>query len=170
MSEPETHSDESDSPSPANVTTQPPTPSLRQRATSIASAGILIAIIATPIAGFLWLRGAIIHETEMNALWHTQTMLIRHLFRTRGEWPRSWDDLEEDFQPTNNSKRTDSIKTLQEHVDVDFNLDVRSIDPAETDEPPSFISLKSRRHATETQTANRQLREYIVKLRVRPMN
>jgi len=135
------------------------------RVTNVLAAGILLTVFATPIAGFLWLRGAVVHETEVNALWHTQTMLIRHLVRTRGEWPRSWDDLEEDFQPTNNSHRSDSIDTLRDNVNVDFDLDTQSVDVKETDSPPEFISLKSGRLAAETLRANRQLQEHIGKSR-----
>ncbi len=148
---------------PSVETAAPLKPNLRQRVKSIAAAVILIAIFATPIAGFIWLRGTIVRETEMNALWHTQTMLIRHLVRTRGDWPASWDDLEEDFQPTNKSHRTDSSSTLHAYVEVDFEVDPQTADVDETDEPPSFIALKSGRLEGETQKANRQLREYIGK-------
>ncbi|MCA9028840.1 MAG: hypothetical protein KDA86_26795 [Planctomycetaceae bacterium] len=160
MTQPENQSRESDSPSADSPIAKP---NLRQRIVAMAAAVIVLIIVGTPLAGFLWLRSAVVRETEWNALWHTQTMIIRHLARTRGEWPRSWDDLEPDFQPTNHSHRTDSTQTLHDCVNVDFDLDLQEVDLSETEDPPKFISLKSGRLETETIKVNRELQESLKK-------
>lgn len=141
--------------------------SLRRRLTSIASIIILAIILLAPIIAFFWLRGTLIREREDNALWHTQTMLIRYLARTRGEWPDSWDDLEADFQPTNHSQRTDSIESLKCRVHINFEVDLDLVDLDETEDCQAFISLKSGRLPGETTRANRKLREFIRKSRSR---
>lgn len=164
MTHTENHGLESDSPSAASPIAKP---DLRQRLVAMAAAVIVLIIVGTPVVGFLWLRSAVIRETEWNALWHTQTMIIRHLSRTKGEWPRSWEDLEPDFQPTNHSHRTDSTQTLHDCVNVDFDLDLQKVDLSETDDPPVFIALKSGRLEAETIKVNRELETYLKKSRDR---
>lgn len=92
-------------------------------------------------------------------------MLVRHLVRTRGGWPQSWGDLEEDFEPTNHSKRSDRIDTLKELVTIDFEQDPDAVDLTTTDEPPSFLALKSGAQVAESTKANRQLLKFIGRIR-----
>jgi hypothetical protein len=124
---------------------------------------MLLMIFLTPAVGFWWLHDMAAEAVERNALDHTRDMLIRHVSRTHGQWPGSWDDLAADFEPADAGYGTPSLDALKEVVAVDFTFDPRSAagDDVDRASPPRVIWLKSRPDAVDGRKVNARLIEVL---------
>ncbi len=120
---------------------------------------ILLLIVLTPAVGFWWLRDMAREAGERSALSHTRDMLIRHVARTRGAWPGSWDDLEEDFEPADADYGTPGLGVLKQAVGIDFTFDPQSVaeDQASDEKPPKIIWLKGLPDTDDVGEANARL-------------
>ncbi len=129
------------------------------RTSSVAAVLILLLIFLTPAVGFWWLRDMAQEAGERSALSHTRDMLIRYVVRTRGAWPVSWDDLEEDFEPADADYGTPEIDVLKRGVGVDFKFDPESVvgDQASDEKPPRIIWLKDLPDTDDVREANARL-------------
>ena len=133
------------------------------RLSTILAALILLSIFVLPAAGFWWLRSTSHNVVESYRLAHARDMLIRHLVRTGGQWPRSWEDLAEDFEPTNSNYRTPGLDVIQEHVEVDFDADVSVLLEKAANPHASIrvIRLKGQAASPAVDEANDLLLEYL---------
>jgi len=123
-----------------------------------AAALIVLGIFLTPAVGFLWLRMMSTRAIEAAALSHARDMLLVHFYRTRGEWPNSWEDLAKDFEPADAGYQTESLEALQELIDIDFTFDVATLDAHSAPEPvPRVIWLKSQPDSELVAGANAHL-------------
>jgi len=160
--------DDSSRNSPEAAETSPPqSEKLSNRASNVAAVAILLLIFLTPAAGFWWLRGMARQAAERNALSHTRDMLIRYMARTRGEWPRSWNDLKPDFKPADAGYGTLNIDELKEIVQIDFAFDPESVreNRPHRDEPPRIIRLKRRPDSPDVRQVNARIVEVLGKRR-----
>ena len=98
--------------------------------------------------------------TEANLLSHTRDMLLRHVARTKGRWPRSWDDMAADFEPVNVGYGTPSLEVLESAVAVDFELDLPQwlATPANPDVPTRVFWLRNSQSSPAELQANARLR------------
>ena len=104
---------------------------------------IVLLIFLTPALGFVWLRAMSRETAQRSALWHTRDMLIRHFTRTLGEWPQSWGDLEEDFEPADAGYGTPSLDVLKQQVEVDFGFDAATFLKEQNPSVPRIVWLKN---------------------------
>lgn len=130
--------------------------------TRIAGA-ILLLILLTPAIGFWWLRSMAREAVERSALNHTRDMLIRHMARTRGQWPRSWKDLAPDFEPADAGYGTPDVETLQAAVRVDFDFDPASVDgeSANHKDVPRVLWLREHTDTDDVREANMRVLEVL---------
>lgn len=121
---------------------------------------IVLLIFLMPAVGFFWLRAMSRETADRSALSHAQGMLLRHDARTRGTWPRSWDDLAKDFEPADDNADygTPSFDELKERVEVDFEWDVETALADET-ASPRIIWLNGRPDTEAVTDANARLAE-----------
>jgi hypothetical protein len=120
---------------------------------------ILLLIFLTPAVGFWWLHEMAAEAVERNSLDHARDMLIRHVDRTRGTWPASWDDLAADFKPADAGYGTPSLDALKEVVAIDFTYDPKSAARKQMARaaPPRIIWLKSRPDTADVRQVNARL-------------
>lgn len=130
------------------------------RASRVAAALIVLLIFLIPLAGFVWLRTVSRQVAGDAVLSHAANMLVRYSARTRGEWPDSWEDLEEDFEPADANFGTPSLDVMKEAVAIDFDADLSAL-PSPDDEapPPRLLWLRERPDSPEVQATNRRLIE-----------
>lgn len=130
------------------------------RASRIAAGLIVLLIFLIPLAGFVWL-GRVSRQVARDAvLAHAANMLVRYSARTRGQWPDSWDDLEEDFEPADANFGTPSLAVMKEAVEIDFAADLSSLPaPDEQTPPPRLLWLRERPDSPEVRATNRRLIE-----------
>ena len=133
------------------------------RLSNIAAGMILLLIFLTPAVGFWWLHDMAAEAIERNSLDHTRDMLIRHVARTHGKWPASWDDLAADFEPADAGYGTPSLDVLKEAVAIDFAFNPKSAarDHKARVNPPRIIWLKSRPDAADVRQVNARLIEVL---------
>jgi hypothetical protein len=108
-----------------------------------AARAIILSIFLTPLIGFVWLRTMSVRAAEQSALWHARDMILIHLGRTGGEWPRSWKELEDDFEAADADYRSRSFKAVRDRVEINFTLDPQQL----VDDPPGrprLLWLKDR--------------------------
>ncbi len=129
------------------------------RASSFAAVVILLLIFLTPAIGFWWLRDMAREAGERSALAHTRDMLIRHVARTRGAWPASWNDMQEDFKPADADYGTPDWDVLKRIVEVDFAFNPESLakDRFDVEEPPRVVWLKDRPDTNDVRAINASL-------------
>lgn len=111
-----------------------------------AGAGLIVLLIfLTPLVGFIWLRTMSQAAAEQSALWHTRDMIIVHFARSRGAWPQSWEDLEDDFKPADAGYQNPDIEAVQKLVEVDFDFDVVELEQdVKPKQPLRVLWLKDR--------------------------
>jgi hypothetical protein len=118
------------------------------RVQSVASVVILSSVVLAPLVGGCWLYRGLDAEADRRALTHTTWMIVRYLIRTEGAWPASWDDLEPDFAPTNNSYRTPDRGVLEQRVIIDFSWDPQSAMDETSDRPGPLRLVNGRKSRT----------------------
>ena len=119
---------------------------------------IVLAILLTPAVGFVWLRVMSTRAIEAAALSHARDMVIVHFARTHGEWPTSWEDLADDFEPADSGYQTENLEALQEFVDIDFDFDVTTLEADTAPEPvPRVVWLKNQPESDIVAAANAHL-------------
>lgn len=58
------------------------------------------------------------------AVWWVADMVVEHMKANQNEWPKSWSDLEDDYQTcVARSRQPWSFDELSQHVTVDWNVD-----------------------------------------------
>ena len=119
-------------------------------------------IFVIPATGFWWLREMARTAQERNALAHVRDMVIVHCIRSNGEWPRSWEDLADDFEPANSRYGTQAMDVLKEIVVIDFTIDLNAV---LADEAPHDTLLVIRlKHGAESEAVhaiNKRLLDYL---------
>ncbi|MBX3436515.1 MAG: hypothetical protein KF861_03420 [Planctomycetaceae bacterium] len=137
--------------------------SLGNRASNLVALAMLLLIFLTPAAGFWWLRGMSREMVERNAVNHTRDILIRYTIRTRGQWPQSWDDLAEDFEPADAGYGIADIDELKHIIEVDFAFDPQAPGALDENSPsaPRIIRLKGGADADHVREANAKLAEHL---------
>src|SRR5690606_23902713 len=127
-------------------------------ASRIAAALIVLLIFLLPLGGFVWLRIVSRQAAADAVLSHAANMLVRYSARTRGQWPDSWDDLEQDFEPADANFGTPSLEVMKEAVAIDFDADLSAL-PSPDDEapPPRLLWLRDRPDSPEVEQTNRRL-------------
>jgi hypothetical protein len=130
------------------------------RASRIAAGLIVLLIFLIPLAGFVWLRQVSRQVAEDAVLAHAANMLVRYSARTRGQWPASWDDLAEDFEPADANFGTPSLDVMKQAVAIDFDADLSSLPtPDEQTPPPRLLWLRERPDSPQVRATNRRLIE-----------
>jgi uncharacterized protein HemX len=144
------------------ASTEAPAANAPSRAARIAAGLIVLLIFLIPVAGFVWLRQVSRQVAGDAVLSHAANMLVRYSARTRGQWPSSWDDLEEDFEPADANFGTPSLDVMKQAVAIDFAADLSAL-PAvdEQTPPPRLLWLRERPDSPEVQAANRWLIEFL---------
>jgi hypothetical protein len=118
---------------------------------------IIVAVLAVLLAGgsFIVWFGYQVYRVPLDAysVWWTADLVIEHMERHSGSWPRSWDELrttsEQAYKGTGSTNRDgtmiaefrprDSIEELQQRVEVDWKADPKELVKAEIkDTSPPF--------------------------------
>ena len=133
------------------------------RVSTLLSALIVLLVFLLPAAGFWWLRTTSQAVVENNLLAHTRDMVIRHLARTGGGWPRSWEDLAEDFEPADANYGTRSLDVLKARVELEFDVDLPALvaAPPDLNAPLRVIQLKGQAPSPVVDDLNVRLLEYL---------
>ncbi|MCL4692369.1 MAG: hypothetical protein KJ060_07655, partial [Candidatus Hydrogenedentes bacterium] len=123
--------------------------------------GVFTAIGAAGLCGVGWfLYQAIQIPTDAYAVWWTADLVIEHMERNGGAWPKSWDDLRSAYDTADKGnvsterdgttivefRPRDSIEELQKRVEIDWNADPTALVNTDfSDQGPPFrvIGLKS---------------------------
>jgi hypothetical protein len=130
------------------------------RASRIAAGLIVLMIFLIPLAGFVWLRQVSRQVAGDAVLAHAANMLVRYSARTHGQWPESWDDLKEDFEPADANFGTASLDVMKQAVAIDFEADLSALPaPDAQTPPPRLLWLRNRPDSPEVQAANQRLIE-----------
>lgn len=102
---------------------------------------IFLAIVALAAIGCA-VGGYAIDRTTKNAyaVWWVADMVVEHLKANEHEWPRSWDDLKDDYETcASRSGQPWTFEQLRSRVNVDFNADVEKLrSSAKEDSEPNF--------------------------------
>lgn len=97
---------------------------------------VVIAAIGCAVGGYL------IDRTTRNAyaVWWVADMVVEHLRANEQEWPRSWEDLQDDYETcVSRSGQPWTFEQLRSRVTVDFNADVEKLRAsAKEDSEPDF--------------------------------
>jgi hypothetical protein len=142
------------------ASTDAPAPDTPSRVARITAGLIVLLIFLIPLAGFVWLRQVSRQVAGDAVLAHAANMLVRYSARTRGQWPDSWDDLEEDFEPADANFGTPSLAVMKQAVEIDFAADLSSLPaPDEQTPPPRLLWLRERPDSPEVRATNRRLIE-----------
>lgn len=144
---------------------------------------IIVAAIATilALAGFVVWLGYQVAEVPRDAyaVWWTADLVIEHMEKNHGDWPRSWDDLrstgEQAYKGTVSTNRDgtviaefrprDTINELQQRVEIDWKADPKELAKADFKEkgPPFRViwlrSGKSRHYSGKE--PNQMILEYL---------
>ena len=114
---------------------------------------IIVAVLAIVLAGvgfLIWsayrLKGA---SLDAYAAWWTADLVIEHMERNGGSWPRSWDELRPTSEAYGGTASTTprikefrpraSIEDLQQRVELDWKADPKELVKAEfTESGPPF--------------------------------
>lgn len=140
--------------------TESSSPDGPSRSARVAASMIVLLIIVIPLAGFVWLRQVSRQVAGDAVLAHAANMLVRYSARTGGEWPDSWEDLEEDFEPADANFGTPSLDVMKEAVAIDFAADPSALaSPDDEAIPPRLVWLRKRPDSPEVQATNRRLIE-----------
>lgn len=123
--------------------------------------GLFFVMIAA-VVGFsaLGRRRAFEYHERIAVIWQTHDMLAKYMTEHDGQWPRSWDDLQETFVLTNYGYGAPSLDWLRDRIEVDFNFDPDSVTSPELANDSAFqvLRLPDAVEDRETREANRRLR------------
>jgi hypothetical protein len=125
----------------------------------------IIVVVVTALlalAGFVVWLGYQVSQVPRDAyaMWWTADLVIEHMEKNHGTWPRSWDELrstsEQAYKGTVSTNRDriviaefrprDTINELQQRVEVDWNADPKELSKADFKEkslPFRVIWLRS---------------------------
>lgn len=80
------------------------------------------------------------------AAWWVGDLVIDHMDRTGGRWPREWDDLREDYDAAiKRSGKVWTFEDLMKHIEVDWNADPAQLATAEPNKHgPPFHVIRAR--------------------------
>jgi hypothetical protein len=106
------------------------------------------------------------------AQWWVADMVIEHMERNDGNWPRSWDDFAEPYEIcAGRSGRPWSFEELRNRVTVDFDADPARLASAAATQTPPFhvIYLRSgKEHHWEGKEPNQMILDYLSERAKRP--
>jgi hypothetical protein len=109
------------------------------RVTGLRLCAILLAVlVSTTVIAAIWTYRSVtgtFHDAY--ATWHAGDAVAYHLQRT-GEWPRSWEDLRQDFASVQNYGPDDAFESIRNTVDIDF-----CVDPARLKALPEWTDLSN---------------------------
>jgi hypothetical protein len=132
----------------------------------IVVAVLIVAAIGVSTAAVLFFRhmGQVVDDCYMQE--HVAYMLIEHMERNGGAWPRSWDDLEEARETREGSGSGQwSATAMQERCRIDFAAKPADLVKvvARADEPPFLVVWLSdgARHHWSGGEPNRILYDYL---------
>jgi hypothetical protein len=153
---------------------------MRKWAIRVAVFGMIL-LVASVVGFFAWLfyHTHAVLKPEAYAVWQTADLVIDHMERHNGAWPRGWDDLRPPTTPPAGGvsvaerggaveasfRPVADIERLRELVEVDWSADPRELARAADggDSPPfRVIWLKSgRRTAFEGCEPNQLIHDYL---------
>ena len=123
-------------------------------------------------AGVSVYRTVYVVVPDAYAQWWVADMVIEHMERNDGAWPKSWDDLREPYTIcAGRSGPSWSFDELRERVEVDFNTDPDQLIAAASDASPPFrvIYLRSGgQHHWEGREPNQMILSYLNERSNRP--
>ena len=123
---------------------------------------VLFVALISAFVGFSTLgrRRAFEYHERFAVTWQTHDMLAKYITEHNGQWPRSWDDLQESFVSTNYGYGAPSLDWLRDRIEVDFDFDPDSVASTEQANDNAFqvLRLPNAVEDRETREANRRLR------------
>jgi hypothetical protein len=139
-------------------------PSKTLRFSILALLAMLVIGIASVTVYFVNLLGSLAQFPDAYASDWTAIFVIEHLKSTDGEWPRSWDDLRDEYDTmAEPSHYAWSFTELQERVVFDWTADVDQV--ANADPPIGVFRLASGKHVSFDGDPNVLIRDYLVSKR-----
>lgn len=91
---------------------------------------LIIVVVLSGVAATGWFYANRVNRTIRGsyAVWWAADMCIEHLEANGGTWPRSWDDLRDDYQTcVNRSGQPWTFDEIRERVEIDWDADPQQL-------------------------------------------
>lgn len=100
---------------------------------------VVVAIAAVISLGLSWLNRANQSLRGAYAVWWVANMCVEHMDANNGEWPRSWDDLRDDYQTcVARSGQPWTFGELSQRVEVDWDANPSELLPIADNSHPDL--------------------------------